>query len=120
MTRADGSRTYGYCYRVLSSGTGPRFIQCLCMLSEHPWYSLYANLLATAASRMADSFGDLEVFLKKLIVVCICNGDRAGREHGAGKDQGRMLCIESEPILLVPYARFVSSILYHLLMGQFF
>ena len=45
LTGGDGSRTLGFCRRFLPPGAGPRYPQVLCLLSAHPWFSLFSNVL---------------------------------------------------------------------------
>ena len=45
LTGGDGSRTLGFCRRFLPPGAGPRHPQVLCLLSSHPWFSLFSNVL---------------------------------------------------------------------------
>ena len=45
LTGGDGSRTLGFCRRFLPPGAGPRHPQVLCLLSIHPWFSLFSNVL---------------------------------------------------------------------------
>ena len=45
LTGGDGSRTLGFCRRFLPPGAGPRHPQVLCLLSIHPWFSLFSTVL---------------------------------------------------------------------------
>jgi hypothetical protein len=45
LTGGDGARTLGFCRRFLPPGAGPRYPQVLCLLSAHPWFSLFSGLL---------------------------------------------------------------------------
>ena len=45
LTGGDGARTLGFARRFVPPGAGPRHPHVLCLLSAHPWFSLFASLL---------------------------------------------------------------------------
>ena len=59
LTRDDGSRLYGFCRRSLQLGRmqlwrhdyGNRMPQCLCILSDSPYFQIFSMLLKVVQSK---------------------------------------------------------------------
>ncbi|XP_070559989.1 DENN domain-containing protein 2B-like [Ptychodera flava] len=64
LTSLDGSRTYGYCRRLMPMGTGLRLPVVYCILSPVGCFNLYDQILDEVEKRMKISQQSVDEFLK--------------------------------------------------------
>lgn len=72
LTDKNGVRVYGICLRGLDAGAGLRFDvhrrvrRCFCIISRHPYFSLFRNILREAHGLSLLRSGSERVFLEQI------------------------------------------------------
>ncbi|XP_065835345.1 DENN domain-containing protein 2B-like [Oscarella lobularis] len=67
LTDVVGEKRFGYCRRVLSSGSGLRLPCVYCIISPHGCFDLYSKILDVVAQRLTHSSSNAYSFLKSVI-----------------------------------------------------
>lgn len=67
LTDIDGSRRHGYCRRMLTKGVGKRWPVTYCIISSHPCFHLFSELLDHVESRNSISSVAVFSFLKTVL-----------------------------------------------------
>jgi hypothetical protein len=67
LTDIDGSRRHGYCRRMLPKGEGKRWPETYCIISSHPCFGLFSQLLDYVEQRNAKSSVAVFSFLKSVL-----------------------------------------------------
>jgi hypothetical protein len=67
LTDLDGSRRFGYCKRMLPPGTGKRWPETYCIISAHPCFELFNNILNQVETRNHINSVSVFAFLKTVL-----------------------------------------------------
>ncbi|XP_062512817.1 DENN domain-containing protein 2D-like isoform X2 [Corticium candelabrum] len=91
LTDIEGEKRFGYCRRLLPSGSGPRLPEVYCIISPHGCFELYSKILDAVEQRRSHSASAVFTFLQAVIANPFPSPGRAVKvkalTFGSGTDE---------------------------------